>query len=146
MNRQRERGFSIIELLVVCVVAAIIATIAIPYLQKAVRAAENGNTFATMRSISSTQMNFYSQNSRFGTLPEINNILSGSIGNQVGNEIHRRKFIFSMTPSAPTPADLRDGFIITATRDVRGEGVVYQYELTESGEIKQILPAPEPSS
>jgi len=141
MNRQNERGFSIIELLVVCVVAALIAAIAIPYLQKAIRAAENGNLFATMRSISSTQMNFYSQNGRFGTLAEINNILSSGIGTQIGDEIHRGKFIFSMASSAP--ADLRDGFIITATRNVAGEGVIYQYELTESGEIKQILPAPD---
>ncbi len=142
MKKSSERGFSIIELLVVCVVIGIIAAIAVPHLQKAVRGAEIGSTFAIMRTISSTQMNFYTQNSRFGNLGEINNILSSGIGTQIGNDIYRSKFVYSMTPAVPSPAELREGYIITATRDVTSEGIVYQFEVTNSNEIRQILPAP----
>lgn len=141
MKKRSEHGFSIVELLVVCVIVGIIAALAIPFLQKAIRAAENGSTFATMRTVASTQMGYYGQHNRFGRLTEINNILSNSIGVPSGNEVNRGKFIFSMSPDPnPTDVQLRDGYRIVARRDVIGEGVVYQYELTESGEIVQVFP------
>jgi len=140
MRNKRESGFSIIELLLVVAVIGIIAAIAVPHLQKAVRAAENGNTFSMMRTVSSTQVNFYSLNSRFGRLNEINNILSSSIGTQIGNDIVRGKFTFSMSPAVPTDAELRNGYTVTATRNVLSEGVTYVYEVTQAGEIRQVLP------
>lgn len=140
MSKNRQRGFSLIELMIVVVIVGLIASIAIPFLQKGIRAAENGSTFGTMRTIASTQMNFFSQNSRFGRLTEINNILSNGIGTPSGNEVIRGRFLLAMTPSNPSDLELKNGYTITATRDVTGEGVVYVYELTQSGEIRQILP------
>lgn len=140
MKSKNEKGFSLIELMIVVVVVGIVAALAVPALQKGIRAAENGNTFATMRTIASTQMNYYSQNSRFGRITEINNLLSSSIGTNSGNDVNRGKFVISMTPATPTDAELRAGYTITATRDVTGEGVKYVYELTQAGEIRQILP------
>lgn len=140
MSKSRESGFSLIELLVVVVVVGIIASIAIPGLQKGIRAAENGTTFATMRTISSSQVGYYSQNSRFGRLPEINSALSDGVGTVNGNQIVRGKFIFEMVPADPSDLDLRTGYTVTATRNVAGEGIIYKYELTQAGEIRQILP------
>jgi prepilin-type N-terminal cleavage/methylation domain-containing protein len=140
MKKTNENGFSLIELMIVCVVIGIVAAVAVPHLQKGIRAAENGNTFATMRTIGSTQMNYYSQNSRFGRITEINNVMSGAIGTNSGNDVIRGKFYLSMTPANPTDAELKNGYTITATRDIIGESQVYVYELTQSGEIRQILP------
>jgi prepilin-type N-terminal cleavage/methylation domain-containing protein len=140
MDKRSEKGFSIIELLIVCAVISIVAAIAIPHLQKGLRAAENGNTFATMRTIASTEMNYFSSNNRFARITEINNLMSGAIGTPSGNDVIRGKFVLSMTPSNPTDAELRNGYTVTATRDIVGEGQVYVYELTQSGEIRQILP------
>ncbi len=135
-----ERGFSIIELLLVFAVVGIIATVAVPHLRRAIRATDNSSTFDTMRTISSTQMSFYYDNSRFARLAEINNLLSGSVGTASGNDITRGKFVLTMSPSAPTDVELRNGYAITATRDYVGEGQIYVYELTQAGEIRQILP------
>jgi prepilin-type N-terminal cleavage/methylation domain len=140
MKNRRELGFSIIELLLVVTIIGIIAALAVPHLQRGLHAAENGNMFATLRTISSTQVNFYSQNNRFGRLDEVNNSLSNSIGTVSGNEITRGKFVLSMTPVAPTDTELRQGFTVTATRNIAGEGIIYVYELTQSGEIRQVLP------
>jgi hypothetical protein len=73
-------------------------------------------------------------------LTEINNLLSQGIGTPSGNDIIRGRYVLSMTPSAPTDVELRNGYTITATRNITGEGVIYVYELTQSGEIRQILP------
>lgn len=140
MKRKSELGFSVVELLIVCAVIGIIAAIAVPHLQKALRASENGNTFATMRTVASTQVNFFSQNSRFGRITEINNLLASAIGTNSGNEVTRGKFILAMTPASPTDAELRNGYTVTATRNVAGEGVIYVYQITQSGEIRQVLP------
>lgn len=135
-----ERGFSIIELLIVAVIIGIIASLAVPHLQRGIIASENGNMRATMRSIGSTQVAYFTQNSRFGRLNEINNIMSGAIGTPSGNELLRGKFVLAMVPAAPTDAELNAGYTITATRDIAGEDVVYVYEITHSGEVRQILP------
>ena len=140
MKETNERGFSLIELLIVVVIVGIIASVGIPHLQKGIRAAENGNMVATMRTISEQEVSFYSQNSRFGRLSEINTALSGSLGTMSGNELDRGKFALTMTPADPTNVELKQAYTITATRNVASEGVIYVYEVTQSGEIRQILP------
>lgn len=137
---KRQAGFSLIELLLVVVIIGIVAMLAVPALQKGIRAAENGNTYATMRTIASTQVGYFSQNSRFGRLAEINNVLSQSLGTVSGNSLTRGKFTFDMSPATPTDAELRNGYTITATRNVSGEGVIYKYQISQTGEIQQILP------
>jgi prepilin-type N-terminal cleavage/methylation domain-containing protein len=140
MDIKSNKGFSLIELLIVVAVIGVIAVLAVPMLQKGIHASENGNMVGTMRAISSTEVSFYSQNGRFARLTEINNMLSGSIGSPSGADIIRGKFVISMVPAAPTDAELKNSYTITATRNVSGEGIIYQYELTQGGEIRQILP------
>lgn len=143
MKNRNEKGFSLIELLLVVVIIGIIAAIGVPALQKALIAAQNRNTYATMRSIHTTQVGFYSQNSRFGRFGELNSILGNGLGTVAGNQMFRGKYTFEMVPAAPTDVELRDGYTILATRDVLGEPIVYQYEITQAGKITRILPGPE---
>jgi prepilin-type N-terminal cleavage/methylation domain-containing protein len=139
--KKHQDGFSLIELLIVVVVIGIVAALAVPALQKATRAAENGNTFATMRTIASTQVGFYQTNGRFAKVTELNNIMANGIGTNSGNDVNRGRWVFSMTPDVPSDAELREGYVLTATRNVPSEGITYKYELTQNGQIRQILPA-----
>ena len=145
MKNKNYKGFSLVELLIVVAIIGIVAALAIPALQKGIRAAENGKTFSAMRTIATTQMGFFSQNSRFGRLSEINATLSQGIGTTSGDQLNYGKFIFEMVPATPTDFELKNSYIIKATRNVTGEGLIYQYEITEAGDIRQIFPAPAPT-
>jgi prepilin-type N-terminal cleavage/methylation domain-containing protein len=139
-SASNQKGFSLIELLLVVVIIGIISALAVPALQKGIRAAENGTTFATLRSVSSTQVQFFSQNNRFGTLPELQTMMGNGMGVTTGDRVVRGRYIFEMTPVTPTPAELADGYTISAVRSV-SDDVVYRYELDQTGRITQILPA-----
>ncbi len=140
---RNENGFSLIELLLVVVIIGIVAAIAVPAYQKSRRAAENGSTFAVMRTIGSTQVGFFSQNNRFGTLPELQGTLNNSLGTTVVDKVFRGTYVFEMNPASPTPNDLATEYVITATRSIPGE-TIYKYEINQSGKITRILPAGSP--
>ncbi len=140
MKKKNEEGFSLIELLTVFVVIGIIAAMAVPALQKSLLAAENGKTFSSMRTIASTQVAFYSQNSRFGRLNEINSQMSQSLGTVAGNQLIQNKYVYEMAPASPTDAELKQSYTITATRNLAGEGQIFKFEVTQAGDINQILP------
>jgi Tfp pilus assembly protein PilE len=140
MRNSRQFGFALVDLLVLIVVIVIVAGVAVPHLQKGITANDNGNTFAALRKVAGAEVDYYSQNNRFARLSEINNLQSASIGTPSGNELTRGKWVLSMNPVNPTDADLKSGYSIIATRNVPGEGVTYVYELTENGEIRQLLP------
>ena len=139
---KKESGFSLIELLLVVVVIGIIAAVAIPAYQKSKQAAENGSTFAIMRTIGSTQVTFFSQNNRFGTLPELQKILNNSIGTTVVDKVFRGTYVYEL---ASDPVDLPTEYVITATRSIPGE-TVFTYEINQAGKIRQVLPAGAPEN
>lgn len=138
---EQEKGFSLIELLCVMVIIGIVTTIAVPALRKAIRGTENGAVLSAMRTISSTQANFYSTHARFGTLDEINSELNRGIGSSIGvNQTVRFNFTFENVPGTPTNTELKDGYIITATRNPTGDTNIYKYQIDQTGYITQLLP------
>lgn len=139
MNKNTNAGFSLVELLLVVVIIGIIAALAVPSLMRAAEAAENGSTFSTMRTIASTQVSFYSQNSRFGRLAELNPLVGNSLGTVTGDRLVRGAYTFEMNPVTPIDDDLKSEYVVTATKTVGGTEI-YKYELTESGVIEQVLP------
>jgi type IV pilus assembly protein PilA len=141
MGNRNENGFSLVELLLVVVIIGIIAAIGIPALQKGVKAAENGSTFGVMRTIASTQLNFYSSNNRFARLSELNNAMSNGLGTVNGDQVVRGRYTFEMVPAAPTDLELRETYTITATRAVDGNDALYKYQIDQSGKITRIFPA-----
>ena len=135
-----QKGFSLIELLLVCVIIGIVAAVAIPAYQKGLWAAENGSAYSALRTINSTQVQFFSQNNRFGTLSEIGTMLNNSIGVNIDGKIVKGRYVFEMVPPTATPEELKTGYTISAVRSITGD-VVYRYEIHEDGKIRQIEPS-----
>jgi prepilin-type N-terminal cleavage/methylation domain-containing protein len=136
----KQKGFSLIELLVVVTIVGIIAALAVPYLKKAVYAAENGSVFATARVMSSGQVAHYTQKQRYARLDELNAQMDSVFGTTSGNTILRRNFTFTMSPANPTDAELKDNFTVLATKTTDAADVPYVISLSADGEIVQVIP------
>lgn len=136
MQIKKESGFSLIELLLVVVIVGIISTIAIPYFRKAIAAADNGSTFASMRVIISSEVSFYAQNNRFGRLNELTSSYQNGLGTISGTSLTRGNFTYVMSPDpAPTDVDLRSGYTVVATKPASSSDPGYQLTCDQSGRI-----------
>ena len=86
-----EKGFSLVELLVVVIIIAIVAAIAIPNLLASRRAANEASAVSSLRTIHSAEVTYFSttgQNALYGSLTQLN--ADGLIDTQFTNSPARR--------------------------------------------------------
>jgi len=139
MKDKNQMGFSLIELLLVCVVVGVIATIAVPLLMKATMAAEDTSTNATLKIMLQDQTAFHVQNNRYARLDEINAVHDGSLGSITDNKLYRGKFEYELVGD-PTDEELKATFRIKATRIIGDTSTPYTMEITPEGYVSQIFP------
>lgn len=140
MQVENNKGFSLIELLVVVTIVGIVAALSIPLYKKAITASENGAIFAVTKIMLQEQTNFFSQQSRYARLDELNQRYGNNFGTYSTNTIQRGKYTFTMSPVTPTDTELRENFTIIATRTIDGVDVPYSISIDATGEIVQIIP------
>ena len=140
MKDKNQIGFTLIELILVVVIIGVIAVIAIPLLTRAINAAENGSTNATLKVMLQTQITHYVQKSRYARLDEVNNYQNGSMGTITGDKLYRGKFEYEMVPTNPTDDELKTTFQIKATRVIGDTSLPYVMEITPEGYTSQIFP------
>ena len=139
-NEQTKRLFADRATFSYCIIG-ILATITFPLLYSAKQSAENGNAFASLRSISSSQVSYFSQNSRFARLDELNTLQASALGVISGTDLTRGRFTFRMNPVSPSDLQLRDGYTVIATKSaITGSENPYVISLDQSGFITQVLP------
>lgn len=140
MRKKGQEGFSLIELLLVIVIIGIVASLAVPAALKAKYASENAAIFATMRTVASAQVDFYTHNGRYATLTELNRENPTKFGRVSGSNLIFGKFTLDMGATIATDPALKSDFTVTATKATQTDDVPYQISVSSNGRIVQILP------
>src|SRR3989442_1819857 len=72
MSMNRDRGFSLLELLIVVAIILIIATIAIPSLLRSRQAAQEASAVAQLRTVNTAEITYLSSNQgAYGDIPSL---------------------------------------------------------------------------
>src|SRR5436305_12374126 len=91
---KQEKGFSIIELLIVVAIISLIAAIAVPNLARARQQANSASAIQSLRTVGTAEQLFESKYKRFGTLAEL--APEGTLDTSLGSG-NKSSYLFSIT-------------------------------------------------
>ena len=138
LNRSSQKGFSLVELLLVVVIIGILGAIAVPSLMKSREAAEKGAVVGVLRTIQSHQMIYMAQKKRYARLNELNTLANNTLGTISGSQLIRGNYRYIMSPT-PTNNSLKTQYQIIVYRRVN-RTFIPAFLMNQDGVIQTIIP------
>ena len=137
-NQLSQKGFSLVELLLVVVIIGILSTVAVPSLMKSRETAEKGAVIGVLRTMQSHQLIFMAQKKRYARLNELNAITDNTLGTISGSQLIRGNYRFIMSPT-PTNNALTTQYRIIVYRRVN-RTYIPTFLMSQDGVISTIVP------
>ena len=97
MKKSNNKGFSLLELLIVVAIILIIATIAIPSLLRSRQAAQESSAVSNIRTVNTAEVTYLSSNGgNYGSIPEL--ITAGLLDSRFATSVSG--YVFAVTASS----------------------------------------------
>src|SRR5258708_5752787 len=137
MKKRTDKGFSLIELLIVVAIIGIIAAIAIPNLLASRRAANEGSAQQSMRTISSAEATYQSTAGagQYGSLADL--MAKNNVDSVLGQSdtIAKSGYLFTLNPVIVTPAQFW-AFALPASTSRIAQTRTRPFPITQDGVLR----------
>ena len=135
---RNQKGFSLIEAVMVLAIVALLAAVAIPSLMSSKDAAEKVALIVALRGMHSDQVSYHSTRFRYARLDELNEFSGSLYGDMNGSILRRKDWIYTMVPT-PTSATLKTNYQILAYQ-MRDGRITSAYMIAQDGVVQTLIP------